>query len=309
MNKDPSKRPKGRRIAVRHAPGGSKPEEWGAQATRLIALNKVRGLIGAERSLFAERVGTAVQGENAIAISPAGWAGAPPAQNLFTVGLSPDERGRVLALVAKSAPKEKSAGILILRDPDAKAAQLAADRFAADCRSFAPVADLNLSAAKKPEAGIVLFACSARMALQHREAFKDALLLFGDEDAELSVLLESPGADGFHIASAFDPTSTPERLAAFTQRYESAHKQRPSAAAALTYDALTVWAESARRAEELDDAAAIRKQLLKREAPFEVLTGTLTFADDHTARRPIFVGRVASGKLVDVKTYDAEKPK
>jgi ABC-type branched-subunit amino acid transport system substrate-binding protein len=197
---------------------------------------------------------------------------------------------------------------LILRDPAAKAANAAADRFAADCRLFAPVADLDLSANKKPAAAIVFFACPARAAIQHRESFKDPLLLFGDEDAELATLLEGPGSDGFHVATAVDPTGTPERLGAFQRRFEEKHKQRPTTAAVLTYDAITVWAEAAHRNDELD-AAAIRDQLLKRETPFEVLTGTLLFADDHTARRPVFVGRVAGGKLVDIKTYEPSPAK
>jgi ABC-type branched-subunit amino acid transport system substrate-binding protein len=307
LNKDPGKRLKGRPIATRHAPGGTKPEEWGAQATRLIALNKVHAVIGADRWSAAERVGNAVQGENVLAISPAGWSGVPPSQNLFTVGLAPEERGRVLAVVAKEAAK---GGILILRDPTARAANVAADRFAADCRAFAPVTEVELSVAKKPPAGIVFFACSARQATEQREPFPGALLLFGDEDTEVSTLLEGPGADGFHIATAFDPTLKPERLAVFARSYEEKYKQPPTAGAMLIHDALTIWVEATRRADNTDlEAAAIRGELLKRDKPFEVLTGTLTFADDHTARRPIFVGRVTGGKLVDVKSYDAAPAK
>jgi ABC-type branched-subunit amino acid transport system substrate-binding protein len=305
LNKESDRLPRGRTLVVRHAPGGNKPDEWGAQATRLITLNKSQVLIGGDRGESAQRIGTAVQGENVIAVSPAGWPGTPASQNLFTVGLAPEERGRVLALLAKSAPRGKSAGVLILRDPVAKVANIAANRFAADCRAFAPVSELDVSAAKKPEAGVVFFACSARQAVQSRDAFKDPLLLFGDEEAELPALLaEGPAAEGFHIATAHDPTSQPERLAAFARRYEEMHKQPPTAGAVLTHDSLRVWVEAARRADSLD-AAAIRGELLKRETPFEVLTGSLTFADDHTARRPIFVGRVAGGKLADVKSYEA----
>src|SRR5262249_29357445 len=120
LNKNSSKLPKGRKLVLRHAPGGDTPDEWGAQATRLVALNKVHGLIGGDRWASTERIGAAAQGENIIAISPAGWPGTPPSQNLFTVGLAPEERGRVLALVAKTAAKANSAGVLILRDPAAK---------------------------------------------------------------------------------------------------------------------------------------------------------------------------------------------
>ena len=76
---------------IRHAPGGAKPEEWGSQATRLVALDKATALFGGDRGVFAERIGMAVQGENVLAISPAGWPGPAAGQNLFTVGLSPGE--------------------------------------------------------------------------------------------------------------------------------------------------------------------------------------------------------------------------
>ena len=112
-------------------------------------------------------------------------------------------------------------------------------------------------------AAIVFFACSARASLQHRESFQGALLLFGDEDAELLTLLESPGADGFHVASAVDPTVTPERLAGFQRRYEEKHKQRPTPAAVLTYDAIIVWAEAAHRADELEAAAEVQEKRLE----------------------------------------------
>jgi ABC-type branched-subunit amino acid transport system substrate-binding protein len=312
LNKDPSKLPKGRKLVLRHAPGGDSPDEWGAQATRLIALNKVQGLIGGDRWTAAEKIGTAVQGESVIAVSPAGWPGTPPSQNLFTVGLAPEERGRVLALVAKTADKGKSAGVLILRDPAAKAANVAADRFAADCRAFGPVSDLDLSAARKPAAGVIFFACSARQAVQARDAFKDALLFFGDEEAELAAILaEGPPADGFHVATAYDPANQLERHTTFARRYHEAYKQPPTAGAVLAHDALTVWVEAVRRwaegARHPDkfDAAEIRTQFLKRERPFDVLTGTLTFADDHTARRPVFVGRIVGGKLSDINSYEA----
>jgi hypothetical protein len=71
-------------------------------------------------------------------------------------------------------------------------------------------------------------------------------------------------------------------------------------AAVLAHDALSVWVEAARRANALD-AGSIREQFLKRDQPYDVLTGTLTFADDHTAQRPAFVGRVSGGRLVDIK--------
>src|SRR5262245_13095172 len=304
LNKDPGRQPQGRRVQVRGAPGGT-PDEWGAQATRLIALNAVRMVIAADRHADAERVGLAVQSGNVLAMSPGGWPGSPIQQNLFTVGLSPSERGRLLAAAVKRSEGKRPA-VLILRDPAAKAANLAADRFAADCRAFADVvADTTVSAEKRPGAEVVFFACPARQAVQARAGLeRDTQLLFGDEDAELPALLaEGQRANGMTVATAFHPDATSDRLAAFAQRYEQEPKRPPRVAAGLAYDALTIVVEAARRAGGLD-AKSVRDELLKRDPPFEVLTGTLTFADDHTARRPAFVAQVQNGKLGPATRHD-----
>src|SRR5437763_15442938 len=55
LNQDAANLPTGRPVRVLHAPGGSKPEEWGGQAIRLVALNKVKGLIGGNRADAAAR--------------------------------------------------------------------------------------------------------------------------------------------------------------------------------------------------------------------------------------------------------------
>ena len=304
LNKDPSRLPLGRQLKRRQAPGGAKPEEWGAQAARLIALNQVHALIGGDRGLFAERIGMAVQGEEVIAVSTAGWPGPTPAQNLFTVGLPPAERGRALAGRAKAAnPK----AILVVRDPNARAAGLAADRFVADCQAAMPAVVVrrgdvsDLGDATKMGFDVVFCACPARAAVKVRAAFPmNPLFLFGDEDAELPALLAEGGAaEGFVFAAAANPNDKAERLAGFAGRYQAAFQQPPTVAAVLAHDALSVWVEAARRAGSLE-AAAIRGELLKRDTPFEVLTGTLTFADDHTAQRPAFVGQVRGGKPGEV---------
>src|SRR5262249_29539764 len=158
--------------------------------------------------------------------------------------------------------------------------------FAADCRAFADVvADTAVSADKKPTAEVVFFACPARQAVQARAGFDgDTQLLFGDEDAELPGLLaERRRANGMTVAAAFRPDAKSDRLTAFAQRYEQEYKQPPTVAAALAHDALSVWVEAVRRAGGLD-TKVLRDELLNRDEPFEVLTGTLTFTDDHTAR-------------------------
>src|SRR5262249_23960565 len=144
---------------------------------------------------------------------------------------------------------------------------------------------------------------SARQALETRPS-GDKVCVFGGGDAELPALLAGGApADGFLVATAFHPVAKSDRLTAFTGRYRDKYGLPPPVAAVLAHDALTVWVEAARRANSLD-IEPLREQMLKREQPFESLTGPLIFADDHTARRPIFVGRVADSVLKDVRPYD-----
>jgi ABC-type branched-subunit amino acid transport system substrate-binding protein len=297
LNKDPARLPMGRAVRVVHAPAGARPEEAGAQATRLVALDRVKGLIGGERFDQAERIGAAVQGEGGLAISPADWGG-PPAPHLFTVGVAPAERGRALA---KAALDRKPHAVAVVRDPAAKSANLAADQFAADCRA-AGVRVVDPETAK-PAADVVFFATPVRAALDNRPA-GDKVCVFGGGDADLPTLLAGGApAEGFLVATAYSPEAKSDRLTAFATRYREKYGQPPTAAAVLAHDALTVWVEAARRANSLD-IEPIRQQALKRDEPFDSLTGPLTFADDHTARRPVFVGRVVDGTLKDVRPYD-----
>ena len=234
-----------------------------------------------------------------------GWTGSPTVPNLFGLGIAPAERGRVLALVAKQALGGKPGKVLIVRDPAAVSAGAAADRFARDCRAFATVTEIR-PAAKVPEADIVFFATPAAIALEHRALFASATLLFGDEEAELPPLLA--GGDGFVVVTPYDLTETTSRTAEFTKRFREKFRQEPTTPAALAYDAVTLWAEIARRADGYE-AQAIRTELLKRDVPFESLSGPVVFADDHTARRKVFIARVKDGVLKTESSHEPESLK
>ena len=301
LNKNADHKPLGRPIKVVHAPAGAKPDEAGAQTARLIAMNKVAGLIGGERFDQAERIGAAVQGESVLAVSPADWAGSAPSPNLFTVGVAPAERGRVLAKVVL---ERKLQSVAIVRDPAAKSAVVAADQFAAECQA-AGIRVVELAAgASKPTADAVFFACSVKQTLEGR-ATGDKLVLFGGADDELSALLAGgPPADGIVVATTAHAELKTDRLIAFVTRYREKHGVAPTTSAILAHDAFSIWVEAIRRASTLE-IGPLREQLVKREKPFEALTGPLTFADDHTARRSVFVAIVAKGTLADVRRFEA----
>jgi ABC-type branched-subunit amino acid transport system substrate-binding protein len=297
LNADSARLPLGRKIQVRHAPGGSKPDEWGAQATRLISLNRVAGLVCAGGPEDAGKIGTAVSGDGVVAISTAGWA-ISPSQNLFTVGLSPEERGRALAAYVK---EKNPKSVLVIRDPAARAANLSADRFLSELATVSiRVTEVDVSVADKPAAEAVFFACSMKAALEYRKM--NALRIYGDDSTDL--IAAGAAANGFIVATAYDAAIVKERGTAFAHGFQGKYGLAPTGDAALTHDALMIWTEAARRANSLE-AAAIRNELLKPETPFDSLTGPLLFADDHSARRPIFIGRVTEGRLRDIKVIPA----
>jgi ABC-type branched-subunit amino acid transport system substrate-binding protein len=305
LNKDPAKRPLGHTVVIRHAPAGTTPEEAGAQAVRFVALNKVRLLIGGDRSDSAHRIGDALSGELVFGLSVADWPGVPVSPNLFTVGIAPAERGRALA---KAALANKPAAVVIVRDRPALAANLAADAFVVECKlAGTHVIESDLTPTR-PTADVVFFACSTRKALEARHA-ADKACVFGGSDAELPTLYAGGApAEGFFIATAFHADSGIEAQAGFVNHYREKFGQAPSAVAALAYDAFHVWAEAVRRANSLD-AGPLREHLLNRNNPFDTVTGPITFADDQTARRKVFVGRLLDGKLTNLTSIDSSPTK
>ncbi|HEX3147832.1 MAG TPA: ABC transporter substrate-binding protein [Gemmataceae bacterium] len=289
VNADPAKLPLGRRLVVRHAPAGNKPQEAGAQATRLIALNKVRFLVGGDNADQASRIGEALTGDSALCISTSDWPGISPAPNLFTVGIAPSERGRALA---KIVLEKKPATVVIVRDRAAQSANLAADQFGAECKSAGVrVIDAEISPTR-PTAEVVFFACSARQALATRHV-EEKVCVFGGNDID-ALLNAGASGDGFLIASVIHPVGDD-----FELRFLEKYGKSPTISAALTHDAVVVWHTAIQRANSLEPGP-LREHLLSNN-PFELGAGTLVFAADHTARRNVSVGRVADGKLKDIK--------
>ena len=199
--------------------------------------------------------------------------------------------------------ERKPQSVAIIRDPAANAANLAADQFAADCKAAGVRVIDPVGPPAKPTADVIFFAGPAHQALEAQPA-AGKFSVFGGDDADLPALLAGGGPpEGLLVATAWHPDLKTDRLTAFAARYREKYGQPPSAAAVLAHDAFAIWVEAVRRANTLD-VGPVREQLLKRDQPFDALTGPLKFADDHTARRPIFVGTIAGGTLKDVRAFD-----
>ncbi len=283
-NADPARAFAGRRLVVRHAAPGSKPDQWAAQASRLVALNRVKGLMGPAGA------------EGVVTIS---IAGAPISTdpNLFAIGVAPDERGRVLALWANQQLSGRPGPIVVVRDAGENAV---ADRFARDCRSFANVTETR-TFAKDLEAAIVLLATSAERALELMPTLGGRTVLFGGEVTEL--LADARRAENLIVVAPCDLADQSNAFQSFARRYRDRFGESPNISAVMSHDALLVWAEAARRAGEFE-LPAVRAALLERDATFEGVAGPIWFAPDRTARRKLRVSRVRAGKLEAVAAFD-----
>jgi branched-chain amino acid transport system substrate-binding protein len=104
-------------------------------------------------------------------------------------------------------------------------------------------------------------------------------------------------------AQSFHADDETDASKAFVQQYRDKYGKLPTNLAALAYDALSIWVESARRANSTQ-ADKIREQLTKKDAVFDSLTGSVSFGPDQTARRPIFVVRCEPEGTKLLRRYD-----
>jgi branched-chain amino acid transport system substrate-binding protein len=291
INADPAKQPAGRKIKVIHADAGSTSEEAQGQAVRLLTIDKVEGLIGPSRWTQTERVALADQSPSIIVLTLDGYPGPSPNPAVFAVGISPNDQGKALARHAKETLKAAKA--IIIKEADAVVPGLVARAFVEHFggnpaeHTVKPGESLDFLAeiaGAKPD--VVLLCGSAKQVSMWRSKVTGGALLFGGEEVELTAL----PLDGKPIFAAvsFHPDDATESVKLFARRYRDKHGKPPSALAALAYDALQIWSEAARRASSTQ-SDKIREQLAKKDASFEVLTGSVSFGTDQCAHRPIIV--------------------
>lgn len=306
LNADPARHVAGRKLRVIHADAGSGPDEAQGQSARLLTLDKVEALIGGNRWGSVERVTLAAQSPPTVAVTCNGYAGASFAPMLFPIGAAPSEIGRVLGLYCRESLKASK--IIILKETDAVVPGLIAKSFA-EHHSGATEQAIHANEApdslKDLKADAFLLCASARNALAWKAKLPaEVPLLFGGEEAELASLQREVEAKRDFIAVAsFHPDDTVPTSREFVARYQERYGKAPSTSAALSYDAVMIWSEAARRA-GASASEKVREQLAKKPATFAVLTGTLWFESDQTPRRPLLIVRTSSNGVKLEKRFE-----
>jgi len=288
-----------RKLKVIHSDAGATPDETQGQAVRLLTIDKVEGLIGADRWPQAEKMALAAQSPATIAMSLNGYAGSPAVASLFPVGIAPDEQGRALARYVKETLK--SAKVVVLVEADATIPRLIAKSF---IEHFGSGAEHTIKAGEAPDSlkdlgkpDAIVMCGSAKSVLAWRSKLPSVSLLFGGEEADVPTLqAEADSMKPIVAAVSFHPDDETPAAKEFVRQYQEKHLKPPTIAAALAHDAVGVWAEAARRSNSLQ-ADKIREQLMKNDATFNVLTGQLSFAANHSPRRAIFLIKTEGNQM------------
>jgi branched-chain amino acid transport system substrate-binding protein len=310
INADPAKHVTGRKLKVVHADGGSSPDEAQGQTVRLLTIDKVDGLVGISRWSQAEKMGQAAQSPLTVGLSLNGYAGNPAVSSLFPIGVAPSEQGRALARHAKELKGTKA---IVLKEADTVIPGLIAKSFGEHFGETGnSIAEHTIKPGEAPdylkELGkpdvIVLCGSAKQVLLWRSKLVAGPTLLFGGEEAEMASLLSDVDpAKQFIAAASFYPGDDTPAAKEFVRQFQEKHGKPPTIAAALAHDAVNIWAEAARRANSTEPEK-VREQLSKKDAEFEVLTGKLSFVEDHSPRRPVFVVRLTPEKPHLERRYD-----
>jgi branched-chain amino acid transport system substrate-binding protein len=332
-NKNPEERGAGRPVRVRHTDSRGEPDAFGAEATRLVRVNRVVGLLGGNRTADIKEF-RRLEGTGVCLVSPLGSVAGPPREgNVFFTGLSPGQKGRALARFAADKGFHHVVVLVDDRDKDGQYAVLveAFREIAAELAGkkssrrkmlltgtwhYSSEAGLKKRARQlarelqktgrtnRPRPDALLLAGKPAAVVQLREELGGTHLpiLFGGGEGSTEALLGEPESrDRIYLATAFVPDAGTDRAAAFVKSFKKQFGEEPDIHAALAYDSARILFTALRKAENLDPGE-IRKALAGLK-DFPGLTGPLSFDSHGQAERPVFIVMLEQGKVVKVKRY------
>ena len=305
----------GRRLAVIVADDGGSEDAAGAEAVRLLAVNRVAALVGDPDAARSLRLARAAQPYGAPVVLPCEVAGPLPGDAVFTLGVSPAWRAQVLARYASQQLKAKRA-FVITDERDPIAAELAsafAGEWPRDAgasveqaayRSDADLPDrADHATGARPD--VVLIAASAADFLKARARLESVpshpALLYGGPDVGAGPL--AAGGGGVCTATVFAQDGLTDRGKEFATEYTRRFGEAPDLLGVEGYDAVRMLFGAMARAKTVA-AEKVRDQLAA-TADFDGLTGPLHFKEGR-ARRRVFVVALHDGEAKVVQTIDPE---
>jgi branched-chain amino acid transport system substrate-binding protein len=331
-NKHPDEQGAGQPVRVLHANSRGDPEAFGAEATRLVRVNRVVGLLGGS-SAEDIKAFRRLEGTGVCLVSPAGSVGeSARGGNVFFTGLTPAQQGKGLARFAAQkgftnvlvlvdteessgrgraladAFKDKFPQIVNKKRPRRKGVVTGPWRYGADVplkkRLRQVVRAVKMAdSGKTPRVDAILVAGKPEAVVKIREetALSRLPVFFGGEEGNIRTLAEEPETNhNLYLATAFVADAGTDQAAAFVKKFKERFSEEPDVCAALAYDDARLLFTALRQAKNLD-ADSVRTALGNLKE-FASLTGPLSFSDGQ-ARRTAFIVRIDQGAPVKVKRH------
>jgi branched-chain amino acid transport system substrate-binding protein len=305
-----------RPILVLHA--AANMETLQPVTVRLLAVDRVAGLLGGGNVEQAERIGRAALSYSIPLVTPAGLPPEPLGENVFSVNASLAAYG---ACLARFARKEKIDRAIILVDSRQAGMGRLAAAFAEEFaraggaptrpQAYKDPAELGelVEQARRTHSGLLFHAGPPADLAKLRARLTGDLagmkILSGGDGSQLAALqADRQAGEGTYLAVPYVvETGTPQNVR-FLKHYEGQTHQAPDVHAALAYEAAGLMFEVLRRAASIDGAKVL--------AEFDHLeftnglTGPFTLSGTHTARRPLFIVRLKDGRAETVLRVEPE---
>jgi ABC-type branched-subunit amino acid transport system substrate-binding protein len=311
----------GRSLGVRHVDAGGGRAR--AEAVRLLAVNRVAGLILGPGLADAEEVAAAARTHEAAVVVLDEAAEAPAGPVVILLGPDPARRGRGLAHLARMQWKKPRVAVLV--DSRDRISAAVAGAFAPAWRQAGGslrewnIADKSeLSTVKtdlaKFQPEVVLAAVPAPRLRELAGLLPAVPILYGGPDVDEEDLLRQgaglPAGCTLHVATAFTSAATlAEPGKEWRQRFEKSQRKSPGRSAVLACDGLRL-VMSALEQESPKASSNLRTRLrdeLSRIKEFESVTGKVVWKDGQ-AVRPIFLVRFTAGKPAVLATVTGDEP-
>jgi branched-chain amino acid transport system substrate-binding protein len=304
-----------RPIQIRHTDTRGVLDAFESEAVRLDSVNRAAALFG---GISAPEV-SALDHVKIPILTFHGDPVSGASKNVFYLGMSSEQQGRILAKVlAETAKMERVAILVDERRPEAA---LSAQSFHQALPEGVAVLTLRFGKDAKWEE------LTARIANQPAQAvyfagdvqdFNDWMKTWGKDGLE-NVPILFAGVDGSQrrfdfdarpkssilFASAFSTQQPNDKTQTFLKAYREAFQAEAEVNAALAYDGLRMLVDAIKRAQPASlTAERVREELLKTKN-FDGLTGPLSITGERQVDRPLFVSRWQNGNITMVRKFPA----
>ncbi len=308
-----------RKLSVIHVDDRGTIAQAQAEATRLITLNRVVGLLGGEEDAEAEKLASTIQPYGVTLVTPASLASVAGLSCVYSSNVTPRAHGRALAQFAADQLKAKRAVVLV-EDRNAYCNAVAAaivenwpgekpDQVKLVPFDHEPRADPLGQRLARETADVLLFAGSAKNFRTLHDQLKVGKqvvpFVFAGENREWLRLQADPSlCAGVYAASLYSgPEEWSPKQKEFVASYQKRFRTDPGVPAFQAYEGARLLFEGLRHAK--GSVPKTREELGKLR-DFASFTGALAMHKQH-ASRPLYIVQQQKEKLTTLKTYEPQE--